>query len=637
MSIKNLLTVRKKKSLFAIFFCICIIFTSFVSVPNTVYASSEVISLADYTTWEQVANTYGANVSSWLKGIADSLGMSCSAFCSAVATGSVALSPYIVATVAVGATAYLGYDIYTNYDTISDQLLTELVGGSAYADDWFEKYATGILDGTYDLSNGIEVPIDIWNSMTLALSNILTVDVSESFSKTQTCTNTGTTSISTSQVLSWLQSLGYVGTSIPNYTAYNPVICMYNADLQNYYLFYASAYYNAEYSDILLTEVDGFLYTQIQSNQMVNDIGYALRPTASSGVGWLSYLAGSVGTQGIVPFFNVSNLSIANGTISYILNGTEYKVSILCPNTSSVVLSNVTYDSLEFPSTYSPNSYSMWQVLPVGMSVSGLVVSDMSTLDNDINARENTNIPSDYVNGIDSAIVSGNDIPISLPSGSIADYVNDDTITDTSAITDSLVEDTPITDNDTDTSGILSGISSLIDRIIEFLQSILDAILSIPGLIIDGIASLLEALFVPSAECVDEMQELLDTKMPFISDIRSWIDELMKIMQSPEEYASNLSFTVDMGKAENTYWNYGSSKSNAFSATWYLKYKDTVDDIIVGIAWLIFLWNVHNQLPSIISAISTTSFASANLEYQKYSVSTRTKRMKDAKERTGDD
>ena len=145
------------------------------------------------------------------------------------------------------------------------------------------------------------------------------------------------------------------------------------------------------------------------------------------------------------------------------------------------------------------------------------------------------------------------------------------------------------------------------------------------------INSIFTKLFVPSEATLTEITNLLDEKLPLITDLSSWVDDLMKIMQSPKDYASKLTFNVDMSKAENTHWDYGDSSTNALSASWYMKYKSTVDDIIVGIAWLIFLWNAHCRLPAIISAISTTTFAGANLEYQKYSVNTRTKKMRDDK------
>lgn len=145
------------------------------------------------------------------------------------------------------------------------------------------------------------------------------------------------------------------------------------------------------------------------------------------------------------------------------------------------------------------------------------------------------------------------------------------------------------------------------------LDNILDGIASIPQAITDGIAS----LFVPSEATLAETKSLFESKFVFATQIDSWIDELMEIMQNPDDYASTLTFTVDMSKATDTYWDYGGSTSNALDMSWYTPYKDVVDDIIVGIAWLILLWNLHGQLPAIISAFHSGTYSIASADYQK--------------------
>lgn len=161
-------------------------------------------------------------------------------------------------------------------------------------------------------------------------------------------------------------------------------------------------------------------------------------------------------------------------------------------------------------------------------------------------------------------------------------------------------------------SAIVNGVTDIVDGVTD----VVDGIKSIPDKILD----VLSRVFIPSDTALESVQTLLNQKLPIIDQLSSWIDDLMKIMQNPNSFASNLTFEVDMSKAENTYWNWGNSKSNALSVTWYTsKYKSTVDDIIVGIAWLIFLWNLHAMLPSIISCVSTVTFASANASYQKTS------------------
>lgn len=622
--LKKILTARNKK-IMAYLLCFALAL-AYTVTPRTVYASDMTLRIADCATWDQVARTYGDSVMQWLRDIADSLGMSCSAFCAAVSAGTVALSPYIVGAVAVGASAYLGYDIYANWDTISDQLMTELVGGSAYADTWFTEYAQGILDGTHDLSNGIVVPVDLFNSMTVALSTVLTCDMSSTFAHRNTCVRTSSSAITNADLTSWLSALGFEGDCRLSRTIYNPVICMYDAAAQDYILFVAGAYYNAAYTDLLLTDVAGKMYAQLQNSNIVNDIGYAMQPTSNAGAVWTSIDAATGYTVGLVPEFDLSSLTIADGTITYIHNGATYAVSILCPVGCSVVLGNLTYDELAYPLTYMLNTYTMLTLLPWYWQVTGIAVADMSVLDTRVTARQKV-IPQDYVDAIDAAISASDDIPIALPSGAVADWINDDAITDTAVITDAIGTSASDTTIDADMSWL--------DKLIDFLQRILNGIVSLPQQIADAIIAGLTALFVPSDAAIANIRGLIDDKLPFIGDLSSWVDELMRIMQHPDAYASDLTFAVDMSRASDTFWDWGDSKSNAMSVEWYMDYKGTVDDIIVGIAWLVCLWNLHGQLPSIISALHTGTYAVASLDYQIYSVGARRDKMAKSKAKDG--
>ena len=192
----------------------------------------------------------------------------------------------------------------------------------------------------------------------------------------------------------------------------------------------------------------------------------------------------------------------------------------------------------------------------------------------------------------------------------------------------------PTTSTDTDTTTPTNTASSAQwSSLWDWLQRLLDGILSIPSAILDGLSSLLQSLFVPSEAVLAETKTAYESKFVFATQIDTWIDDLMEIMSNPEDYASNLTFTVDMSKATDTYWDYGDSKSNAFNMSWYMQYKDTVDDIIVGIAWLVLLWNLHGQLPSIISAVHSGTYSIASLDYQKSSMDLRREEMEIRKDK----
>lgn len=163
--------------------------------------------------------------------------------------------------------------------------------------------------------------------------------------------------------------------------------------------------------------------------------------------------------------------------------------------------------------------------------------------------------------------------------------------------TEAPTTDTPVTDT---TTGVLDWLKSGWD----VFTNILDAVIAIPVAIVDGLLDGIKSLFIPSDAAIEEVKTELDEKVPAIGEIQAWSDDFVYVMDNPEAYASTLNFNVDFGKAD-TYWDYGGSSTNMISLEWYFDYKDKIDEIIVGIAWLVFIWNLFGQLPAIISAVGT--------------------------------
>lgn len=148
----------------------------------------------------------------------------------------------------------------------------------------------------------------------------------------------------------------------------------------------------------------------------------------------------------------------------------------------------------------------------------------------------------------------------------------------------------------------------------QAILSIVDSIVNLPSLIAEAIGDMLKSLFIPSDEAIETVRNKLDEKMPIIGQIKDFAIDFQTVLENPEAYSSTLVFNVDMSKAE-TYWDYGGSKTNMLNLSWYFRYKDTVDSIIVGIAWLVFLWNLFGQLPAIISAVATGVFVDTRNSY----------------------
>lgn len=168
--------------------------------------------------------------------------------------------------------------------------------------------------------------------------------------------------------------------------------------------------------------------------------------------------------------------------------------------------------------------------------------------------------------------------------------------TDTGEVTDPT---TPIAGNILD--WLKSVLKGLLDAIISLLTAIRDGILSIP----QAIAKAVAAVFTPSDEALQALQSDVATKFAFVTDLRGIVTNFGDLLQHPEQAASGLALTtiVDLGKHTGGGW--GDAKINLLDASWFLQYKSLTDDIVVGLAWLVFVWNLYGQLPSIIHGMSS--------------------------------
>lgn len=147
--------------------------------------------------------------------------------------------------------------------------------------------------------------------------------------------------------------------------------------------------------------------------------------------------------------------------------------------------------------------------------------------------------------------------------------------------------------------------------ILGLLKDIWNAIIGIPKAILDGLIEILKALFIPSEDVTAKFQEQVDKKLPVIGDLQGVGDDLVSNFSRESDPFSDARMTtqIDLSKAANG--KYGTAKIDLFDLSWYVPYRPLVDDIIVGFAWIVFLWNLYGAMPSIIhggaSGLHTTS------------------------------
>ena len=157
---------------------------------------------------------------------------------------------------------------------------------------------------------------------------------------------------------------------------------------------------------------------------------------------------------------------------------------------------------------------------------------------------------------------------------------------------------TPVTGNILDwLKNILKG---LLDAIIALLTAIRDGILSIP----QAIAKAIAAVFTPSAEATASLQGIAAEHLPIAADLADISKRVVSTIESPSG-SGGLGYTlsVDLGKHVGGGWS--DTVITLLDVSWYKPYKPLVDDTIVGLAWLLFLWNLYGALPSIIHGMAS--------------------------------
>lgn len=167
--------------------------------------------------------------------------------------------------------------------------------------------------------------------------------------------------------------------------------------------------------------------------------------------------------------------------------------------------------------------------------------------------------------------------------------------TDTGEVTDPT---TPIAGNILD--WLKSVLKGLLDAIISLLTAIRDGILSIP----QAIAKAIAAVFTPSAEATASLQGIAAEHLPIAADLADISNRVVSTIESPSG-SGGLGYTlsVDLGKHVGGGWS--DTVITLLDVSWYKPYKSLVDDTIVGLAWLLFLWNLYGALPSIIHGMAS--------------------------------
>ncbi len=151
---------------------------------------------------------------------------------------------------------------------------------------------------------------------------------------------------------------------------------------------------------------------------------------------------------------------------------------------------------------------------------------------------------------------------------------------------------------------IIDAILSVPATIVATLEDIISTIIAIPADIINLLSALLETLFVPSSYAItDEISELR-SGFPFIDTLITVYEDIISIF---EEDAEPPVIYIDLSAATSENFKYGDMIA-LVDFSWYADYKKYGDAIISAFLWLVFLWRLILNLPSIIQGGSVLHY-----------------------------
>lgn len=107
----------------------------------------------------------------------------------------------------------------------------------------------------------------------------------------------------------------------------------------------------------------------------------------------------------------------------------------------------------------------------------------------------------------------------------------------------------------------------------------------------------MKELFVPDTESITSKITSIRNKFAFVDEFKTMINDIKAYLLDKESIIPVI--RLDLGNAEGKY-KYGDT-AYILDMTWYLRYKPTVDKIIIAFAYLGFIFLVFKRLPDIIA------------------------------------
>lgn len=134
------------------------------------------------------------------------------------------------------------------------------------------------------------------------------------------------------------------------------------------------------------------------------------------------------------------------------------------------------------------------------------------------------------------------------------------------------------------------------------------------SIIAAAVQGVLEYCFVPDEALTMEKAVEVEEYFKFKDDIIAAVDDLKTMLFG---ITPSPILKIPIGKTESKKYNYGTGNYIIIDISWYARYKQFGDKIILAIVWALFLWRMFIKLPGIISG-AEGSIVAADRSYNRY-------------------
>jgi hypothetical protein len=158
--------------------------------------------------------------------------------------------------------------------------------------------------------------------------------------------------------------------------------------------------------------------------------------------------------------------------------------------------------------------------------------------------------------------------------------------------------------------GAVGNIINSITHLGDLINGLFNTLMNLLNTLKDGLLTGIQALFVPSNDCISSNIDGFQNHFKFITafkGIGDFIQDFKNTTEAP-------SIEADLGAYSRNDYKFG-GKVKFIDMSWYTPFKSIGDGIITAFVYIFFAWNVYRKLPDIIQGASMSeSFNAARMD-----------------------